>query len=363
MQPYQYALEAVEAGEILAQHEIALDTLETLLDLSRIESERFLIPLFRQIALELQALKDREDWLYFKRILHEAIVLAKAQETRLYLVDGCPSRQKRLEPRARIIEILGKILPSIANTIRIHSIRTQLRGTSFHPELEALGIWLNRSGLAIATPFVAHPSRDRWLEGRMLGRILTPDLLEDLIDDSERLESLFARNLTIQDDETVDRAPKVQSIEQPAERTAPAGNETATIASLKPKPERKRRSASPPPRPQDPTELIPNSPTIVQAAKKGRDDPFEQFFLKLIPHAGSAGCRWVQKRLWIPHPSTAQQLGLDPQSMVEQLASLGVIEADQNNPYIKVRPYREQRGIYIRAEYSERIRNLRTGGS
>jgi hypothetical protein len=250
----------------------------------------------------------------------------------------------------------------IATTIRMQSIRTALRGTPFHPELEALGSWLHHSGSAIVVRSSVTLVQDRWLEGRILGRLLSADVLEDLIDDSERLETAFVKSLMRQEASEMDTGPKPLVMLREFEASTSPVTQTATITAIKPKPERKRKSDTPPPRPKDPTELIPVMKPQQPQAKELRDDAFEEFFLKLIPQAGSAGCRWVQQRLWIPHPSTAQQLGLDPQSMVEQLNALGVIEADQKNPFIKVRPYREQRGIYIRAEYSDRIRNLRAQG-
>ena len=362
MSAHPHALNAVDPEEILNDHRIALDALESILDLSTIESERLLIPIFKQIAIELQLLQDCEDWLCFKRILHEALTLAKAQETRLFLVDDAPSRQKRLEPRVRIIEILGKILPSLSNTLRIFTIRTRLRGTPFYPELDSLGGWLDRSGLAFAELAPSPLIQDRWLEGRLLGRILSPSLLADLIDDSDRLSTLFAQSFVTKRETPQGTPPAALTLlEQPEPQFV---NEICPppSAPLPPKPQKRKKPASPAPRPNDPVELIPKVQDRRDQEDAEAKDPFEQFFLKLIPHAGSVGCRWVQQRLWIPHPSTAQQLGMDPQSMVEQLSSLGVIESDQNNPYIKVRPYREQRGIYIRSEYTDRIRHLRAQG-
>ena len=362
MSAHPHALDAVDPEEILSDHRIALDALDSILDLSATESKRLLIPIFKAIAVELQHLESTENGLYFKHILHEALILAKAQETRLFLVDNAPSRQKRLEPRVRIIEILGKILPSVARILRTFTIRTRLRGTPFHPELDALGDWLDRSGLAIAEPTPSPLIQDRWLEGRLLGRILSPSLLEDLIDDSDRLSALFALSLATRKEAPQEPSPVAQPRIAPSEPPRVDDTVLPPSAPLPPKPQKRKKALSPQPRPKDPVEFMAqNQDHRVQEASDPQD-PFEQFFLKLIPHAGSVGCRWVQQRLWIPHPETAKQLGLDPQSMVEQLSSLGVIEADQNNPYIKVRPYREQRGIYIRSEYSDRIRHLRAQG-
>ena len=359
MSAHPHALDAVDPEEILNDHRIALDALDSILDLSAIESQRLLIPIFRAIALELQHLESPKHGLYFKQILHEALILAKAQETRLFLVDDAPSRQKRLEPRVRIIEILGKILPSVARNLRSFTIRTQLRGTPFHPELDSLGDWLDRSGLAIAEPTPSPLIQDRWLEGRLLGRILSPSLLEDLIDDSERLSALFALSLANQKEAPQGPPPVAQPGITPPEPPHVDDTDSLSIAPRPPKPQQRKKSLSPQPRPKDPVEFIAQIQDRRVQEASDPQDPFEQFFLKLIPYAGSVGCRWVQQRLWIPHPETAKQLGMDPQSMVEELSSLGVIEADHNNPYIKVRPYREQRGIYIRSEYSDRIRHLR----
>ena len=65
--------------------------------------------------------------------------------------------------------------------------------------------------------------------------------------------------------------------------------------------------------------------------------------------------RFIDGRLWLPHPATAQQMGREPKEFLRILDEAGWIETDLRSPLRKIREVDGMRGLMLSPEVSRHV--------